>query len=84
VSTGAVEVLTMVPKDESVRSMLASIEVRLPPDFSAIREVRMHEPGGDWTRIWFHRELRGVTIPVAAFDQRTRMDMAVIKSILSP
>ncbi|HEX7653826.1 MAG TPA: outer membrane lipoprotein carrier protein LolA, partial [Verrucomicrobiae bacterium] len=39
VATGAETVLTLVPKDKSMRSMLASLEIHLPPDLSGTREV---------------------------------------------
>lgn len=79
-STGSVVVVTMVPKDESVRSMLASLEIRMPPDFSTTREVVMHEPGGDLTRIIFNREKRNVKFPPAAFDQTKPLDIAAVKT----
>ena len=79
VSTGAVVVVTMVPKDENVRSMLASLEIQLQPDLSATREVVMHEPGGDLTRIIFNREKRGVKFPEKTFDQTKPQELTAIK-----
>jgi len=73
-------VLTLVPKDENVRAMLASLEVRMPPDFSATREVVMHEPGGDFTRIIFTRERRNVTFPAGTFDQAKPLEIAAVRS----
>ncbi len=80
VATGSVTVVTMVPVDENMRSMLASLEVKMRPDFSATREVVMHEPGGDLTRIIFNREKRGVKIPPTAFDQTKPLDIAAVKT----
>ena len=80
VATGQVAVVTMVPKDENVRSMLASLEVIFQPDFSASREVVMHEPGGDYTRIVFRREKRNVKFPAGTFDQTKPLDVAAIKT----
>ena len=80
VATGSVAVVTMVPKDENVRSMLASLEIRMQPDFSATREVVMNEPGGDLTRIIFRREKRDVKFPPGAFDQTKPLDVAAIKA----
>ena len=79
VSTGAVVVVTMVPKDENVRSMLASLKIQLQPDLSATREVVMHEPGGDLTRIIFNREKRGVKFPEKTFDQTKPQELTAIK-----
>lgn len=81
VSTGSVAVVTMIPKDENVRALLASLEITMAADFSATREVVMNEPGGDFTRIIFRREKRGVKIPEAAFDQTKPLDLAAIKKI---
>ena len=82
VSTGKVAVITMVPKDKEVRSMLASLEIRMKPDFSATTEVVMNEPGGDLTRIIFRREKRNVAIPTGAFDQTKPLDVAAIKAAM--
>jgi outer membrane lipoprotein-sorting protein len=80
VATGRVAVVTMVPKDGNVRAMLASLEIRMQPDFSATREVVMNEPGGDLTRIIFRRERRDVKVPAGAFDQTKPLDVAAIKA----
>lgn len=73
-------VLTMVPKDENVRSMLPSLEIHLLPDLSATREVVMHQSGGDFTRIMFRRELRDVKFPDGTFDQTKPLGIAAIKA----
>lgn len=80
IATGKISVITMVPKDKEVRSMLASLEIKMKPDFSATTEVVMHEPGGDLTRIIFQRERRNVTIPPMTFDQNKPLDIAVVKA----
>ena len=82
VATGRVAVVTLVPKDEKVREVLASLEIQLPPDFSATREVVMHEPGGDLTRIIFRREKRDVVFPPGTFDQTKPLDIAAIKAAM--
>jgi len=82
VSTGSVALLTLVPKDENVRAMLSSLEVRMQPDFSATREVVMNEPNGDLTRIIFQRERRDVKFPPGAFDQAKPLDIAAIKAVV--
>ena len=81
VSTGSVAVVTMVPKDANVRSMLASLEVKFQPDFSASREVVMHEPNGDLTRIIFRREKRDVKFPTGTFDQAKPVLVAEIRKV---
>lgn len=82
VSTGAVTVVTMMPKDENVRSMLAALEIHLQPDLSATREVIMREPGGDLTRIIFNREKRSVKFPEKTFDQTKPLDIGAIKKVV--
>ena len=83
VATGAVVVVTMVPKDTNVLSMLSSLEIRLPPDLSATREVVMNEPSGDLTRILFLHEKRDVAFPPAAFDQIKPAAVAAIKAAVA-
>ena len=80
VATGSVAVVTLVPKDETVRSMLSSLEVRMAPDFSATREVVLNEPGGELTQIIFRRERRDVKFPPGTFDQNKPLDIAAIKA----
>jgi outer membrane lipoprotein-sorting protein len=80
VATGAVTVVTMVPKDENVRALLTALEIHLHPDLSATREVVMREPGGDFTRIIFNREKRNVKFPETTFDQTKPLDIAAIKT----
>jgi outer membrane lipoprotein-sorting protein len=79
VSTGAVTVVTMVPKDENIRAMLVALEIHLHSDLSATREVVMREPGGDFTRIIFHREKRDVKFPAGTFDQLKPLDIGAIR-----
>src|SRR5882762_310840 len=79
VATGAVAVVTLKPKDESVRSVLSSLEIHMLPDFSTTREVVMNEPNGDLTRILFREEHRDVKLPPGTFDQNKPIDVAVIK-----
>jgi outer membrane lipoprotein carrier protein len=82
VATGAVAVVTLVPRDKNVRSILASLDVRMFPDFSATHEVRMNEPSGDFTRIIFKREKRDVTLPPATFDQSKPRAVAEVKAMV--
>jgi outer membrane lipoprotein-sorting protein len=82
VSTNHETILMLVPKDENARSVLASIEVKMVPDFSATREVVMNEPNGDFTRIVFHREKRGVKFPPGTFDQTKPLEIAAVKAAM--
>ncbi len=79
-TNSSVAVMTLVPKDENVRGTLSSLEVKMAPDFSATREVVMNEPNGDFTRIVFNREKRGVKFPAGTFDQTKPLNIAAIKT----
>jgi outer membrane lipoprotein-sorting protein len=79
VATGAVAVVTLKPKDESVRSVLSSLEIHMTPEFSTTREVVMNEPNGDLTRILFREEHRDVKLPPGTFDQNKPIDVSVIR-----
>jgi outer membrane lipoprotein-sorting protein len=82
VAKGDEVVMTLVPKDQTVRSFLASLEVHLLPDLSATREVVMNEPGGDLTRIIFRKERRNVKFPAGTFDQTKPLAIGEIKTAL--
>ena len=83
VATGHVAVVTLVPKDKDVLSMLAALEIHLLPDLSATREVVMREPGGDQTRIIFRRELRDVKFPPGTFDQTKPLAVSAVQSAVN-
>jgi outer membrane lipoprotein-sorting protein len=78
----SVAVLTLMPKDENARAILSSLEVKIAPDFSATREVVMHEPDGDFTRILFSREKRDMKFPPGTFDQTKPLDIAAVKAAM--
>ncbi|HVU27802.1 MAG TPA: outer membrane lipoprotein carrier protein LolA [Verrucomicrobiae bacterium] len=80
VATGDFTIMTLVPKDKSVREMLASLEVKMASDFSATREVTMNEPNGDFTRIRFHDEKRNVKFPAGTFDQTKPLAIAAVQA----
>ena len=83
VATNSMTIVTLVPKDENVRAMLSSIAIHLQPDLSATRQVVMHEPSGDLTKIVFGKELRDVTFPPGTFDLEKPADIAAIKAAVS-
>jgi outer membrane lipoprotein carrier protein len=79
---GTTAELLLVPKDETVHSMLASMEFRLLPDLSAPQEVVLNEPNGDSTHILFHNEHRDMTFPAGTFDQSKPLDLAAIRAVI--
>jgi outer membrane lipoprotein-sorting protein len=82
-TNSSVAVVTLVPKDENARAMLSSLEVKMLPDFSATREVVMHESNGDYTRIVFNRERRNVAFPPGTFDQGKPVPIGLIRASVS-
>jgi outer membrane lipoprotein-sorting protein len=84
VSTGAVTAVTLVPKDENIRAMLAALEIHLAPDLSGTRALVMREASGDLTRITFTREVRRVKFPEKTFDQTKPAELAAIKAAVEP
>ncbi len=82
-TTGSETVLKMVPKNETIRGVMASMEIHLSPDLSATREVLMNEPNGDFTRITFRSEKYNVEFPVGTFDQTKPLPIAEVKAALN-
>jgi outer membrane lipoprotein-sorting protein len=80
VAAGSLAVVTLVPKDKSIRSILSSLEIKMLPDFSATREVVMNEPSGELTRILFHGERRNLKFPSGTFDQAAPLDLARVQA----
>ena len=83
VVTGSAPAIVLAPKDANIRSMLESIEMRMTPEFQAVREIVMKEPGGDFTRIIMRREQRDVTFPPGTFDQNKPLDLGDLKNTLT-
>lgn len=82
VTNGSLAVLTLVPKDKTIRSMLSSLEVKMLPDFSATSEVVMNEPSGEFTRIIFKKERRNVKFPPGTFDQSAPLEISKVQAAL--
>jgi outer membrane lipoprotein-sorting protein len=62
-------VITLVPRDQAMRKMLAAIEVHLAPDLQATRRVVLRETGGDTTDIRFSEQVVGLVLPEKTFDR---------------
>jgi outer membrane lipoprotein-sorting protein len=81
-TTNGMTIISLVPKDETVRGVLSSIDIHLLPDLSATREVVMHEPSGDLTRIVFGKELRDVKFPTGTFNLEKPVDIAAVMTAI--
>ena len=62
-------VITLVPQNESVRKMMAAIEVHLAADLKSTRRVVLREAGGDYTDIRFSEQAVGLALPPKTFDR---------------
>jgi outer membrane lipoprotein-sorting protein len=82
-TNGTDTVLTFVPKNETVRNIMSSMEIHLAPDLSATREVVMREPDGDLTRITFSAEKYNVEFPAGTFDQNKPLPIADVKAAVN-
>ncbi len=82
-ATNRETVVTMIPKDGNVRTMMSSFEIHMEPDFSATRAVVLNEPNGDLTRITFHNEKRNVSFPAGTFDQSKPLAIAAVQSAVT-
>lgn len=80
---GSETVLTMTPKSDMVRGVMASMEIHLSPDLSTTREVVMNEPNGDLTRITFHAEKYNVDFPAGTFDLNKPTPIADIRAAVN-
>lgn len=82
-TNGTETVLTFVPKSETVRGIMSSMEIDLSPDLSATREVVMREPDGDLTRITFSAEKYNVEFPAGTFDQNKPLPIEEVKAAVN-
>jgi outer membrane lipoprotein-sorting protein len=76
-------VMTMVPKNETVRSFMTSVEIHLAPDSYTTRSVVMNEPNGDLTRITFRNEKHDVELPAGTFDLDNPLPIAEVKTAVA-
>ena len=80
VATGHVTVVKLVPRDDLLRSVLASLEIHMASDLSGPQEVVMNEPSGDYTRIVFLQERRGVKFAPRTFDQAQPLELSAVRA----
>jgi outer membrane lipoprotein-sorting protein len=73
-------VITLVPQNETMRKMMATIEVHLALDLKATRRVVLRENGGDYTDIQFSEQLVNVELPPKTFDRSMPVDIEKIRA----
>ena len=72
-------VVTLVPQNETVRKMMAAIEVHLAADLQGTRRVVLRETGGDYTDIRFSGQVVGLVLPPKTFDRNAPADLESIR-----
>ena len=79
--TGGAEgpVVTLVPRNETMRKMMAAIEVHLAADLKATRRVVLRENGGDYTDIRFSEQAVNLELPPLTFDRNAPLALADIQ-----
>lgn len=73
-------VITLVPKNETMRKMMAAIEVHLAADLQGTRRVVLRENGGDYTDIQFSEQVVNFDLPPNTFDRSAPVDIEKIRS----
>jgi outer membrane lipoprotein-sorting protein len=76
-------VITLVPQNETMRKMMASIEVHLAADLKATRRVVLRETDGDYTDIRFSEQVVGLALPPKTFDRNAPVDIEQIRAVAS-
>ena len=75
-------VLTLTPKVEGARRLIAAIEVHLPPDLQGTRQVVLREPNGDFTSIRFTKQTMNAALPPESFSLTAPVALEAIQRAL--
>jgi outer membrane lipoprotein-sorting protein len=73
-------VVTLIPQNETVRKMMAAIEVHLAADLKATRRVVLRETGGDYTDIRFSEQTVGLALPPKTFDRNAPVPIEHVRA----
>jgi outer membrane lipoprotein-sorting protein len=73
-------VVTLVPQNETMRQMMAAIEVHLAADLKTTRRVVLREADGDYTDIRFSEQTVGLTLPLRTFDLAAPVEIEQVRS----
>ena len=71
-------VITLVPRNETMRKMMQAIEVHLAADLKGTRRIVLRETGGDFTDIRFSEQVVGLELPPRTFDRNAPLALADI------
>jgi len=73
-------VITLIPQNETVRKMMAAIEVHLAVDLKGTRRVVLRETDGDYTDIQFSEQFVNLELPSKTFDLNAPVDLEHIRA----
>lgn len=73
-------VITLVPQNETMRKMMAAIEVHLAPDLKSTRRVVLRETDGDYTDIVFTDQLVNFDPSPNTFDLAAPAALATVRA----
>ena len=76
-------IITLIPKNEAMRKMMAAIEVHLAADLKATRRVILRENGGDYTDIQFSEQVVNRELPPKTFDRSAPVEIEKIRAAAS-
>jgi hypothetical protein len=74
-------VITLVPRNEKMRKMMAAIEVHLAPDLKGTRRVLLRETNADFTEIRFEDQVVNIPLPPRTFDRTQPADLEQIREV---
>ncbi|MBL9137318.1 MAG: outer membrane lipoprotein carrier protein LolA [Verrucomicrobiales bacterium] len=75
--------IVLIPQNEKIRKMMASIEVHVSADMKGTRRVVLRETGGDYTEIRFEDQVINGILPERTFDLRNPIDIASIRDAVT-
>jgi outer membrane lipoprotein-sorting protein len=79
-NTAGEVVVTLVPRNEGLRRVMAAIEVHLAEELNGARRVVLRENGGDYTDIRFDEQHVNLALPPKTFDRGAPADIGKIQS----
>jgi outer membrane lipoprotein-sorting protein len=62
-------VVTLIPQNETIRKVMAAIELHLAADLKATRRIVLRETDGDYTEIIFSEQSVNFILPARTFDR---------------
>ena len=78
-TTGNGPVVTLTPRNDKMRKMIAAIEVHLAPDLKATRQIVLRENDGDFTDIQFDGQVVNLKFEGLTFDRNAPLGLERIR-----